>query len=168
MSTFRDLGLIFSDNLSWSDHYKVIFKSAYGQLNLIKRTFSNACPLFVKWLLYTSLVRSKLTYCSQVWWPLFLKDDINLERIQCRATKFIVGNSTLNYWDRLISFHLLPLMYFYDYLDILLIQSQIPWWQFWYSQLHHFLLVFYPIQLSQKFLFNIVPLIEPGTFTSIA
>ena len=121
VTTAKDLGILFSENLSWSDHYNLISKNAYSQLSLIKRSFSSACPLSVKKLLYTSLVRSKLTYCSQVWRPMLLKDISNLERIQRRATKYIIGHSALSYRDRLISLQLLPLMYFYEYLDILLL-----------------------------------------------
>ena len=52
---------------------------------------------------------------------MLIKDIINLERIQRRATKYITGGSTLSYRDRPL--HLLPLMYFYEYLDVLLVQS---------------------------------------------
>ena len=120
VTTSRDLGILFSANLSWTDHYNSISHSAYGQLNLIKRTFSSASPQFVKKALYTSLVRSKLTYCSQVWRPMLIKDIINLERIQSRATRYILGGwSAYDYRDRLISLHMLPLMYFYEFLDII-------------------------------------------------
>lgn len=121
VTTTRDLGVLFSENLSWTDHYNSLLRQAYSQLYLIKRTFSTACPLSVKKLLYTSLVRSKLTYCSQVWRPMLIKDITNLERIQRRATRYITGHSSPSYRDRLISLHLLPLMYFYEYLDILLL-----------------------------------------------
>ena len=92
-------GILFSQNLSWTDHYNFISKNAYSQLSLIRHSFSSACPLSIKKLLYTSLVRSKLTYCSQVWCPMLLKDISNLERnrIQRRATKYIIGHSALSY-----------------------------------------------------------------------
>uniref|UniRef100_A0A1X7SE02 Reverse transcriptase domain-containing protein n=1 Tax=Amphimedon queenslandica TaxID=400682 RepID=A0A1X7SE02_AMPQE len=91
-SNCRDLGIVFSSDLSWSNHYKHISKKAYGQLLLLKRTFTTTCPS-VKRLLYISLVRSQITYCSPVWRPMFIKDIVTLERIQRRSTKFIVGNS---------------------------------------------------------------------------
>ena len=107
-----------SYDLSWSKHYEAISKKAYNQLYLIKRRFSNGCPSSVKRMLYIALVRSQLTYCSPVWRPMFLHDIIRLEKIQRRATKFIVNDSSLSYRERLISLNLMPLMYFYEYIDL--------------------------------------------------
>ena len=117
----QDLGILFSSDLSWSEHYKLICSSAYRQLSLLKRTFSTACPSHIKKLMYISLVHSRLTYCSQVWWPMLFKDIVTLERVQRRATKFIVAASSVSYHDRLITLNLLPLMYFYEYLDLLIL-----------------------------------------------
>ena len=111
----QDLGILFSSDLSWSEHYKLICSSAYRQLGLLKRTFSTACPSHIKKLMYISLVCSRLTYCSQVWRPMLIKDIVTLERVQRRATKFIVAASSVSYRDRLITLNLLPLMYFYEY-----------------------------------------------------
>ena len=41
-----------------------------------------------KKLLYVSLVRAQLTYCSQLWRTYLIKDIIQLERVQRRSTKF--------------------------------------------------------------------------------
>ena len=73
----------------------------------------------LKKMLYISLVRSQLTYCSQLWRPRFLKDIANLEQIQRRSTKYILNNYTTNYKDRLIQLNLLPLMYWYDLQDLM-------------------------------------------------
>ena len=43
----------------------------------------------------------------------------HVEKVQKRATKFILNDYTSNYKHRLISLHLLPLMYFYELQDIL-------------------------------------------------
>ena len=72
VSSCRDLGVIFSSNLSWTEHYKVVSRNAYNQLYVIKRSFSVFCPPPIKRLLYISLVRSKLSYCSQVWRPMLI------------------------------------------------------------------------------------------------
>ena len=110
----RDLGVIFSNNLSWSLKYDVISAKAYRQLGLIRRTFSSSTSVRVKKLLYLSLVRSQITYCSQVWRPHLIKDITYLERIQRRATRFILNDFSSDYRTRLISLHLLPLMYLYE------------------------------------------------------
>ena len=78
VSRVRDLGVTFSDDLSWSLHYQAISRSAYSQLSLLQRTFSASCPTSVKKLLYLTLVHSKLTYCSQLWRPSTICDIIQL------------------------------------------------------------------------------------------
>ena len=66
-----------------------------------------------------SLVRSRLTYCSQVWRPSLIKDICLLEQIQRRRTKYILNDYQSDYKSRLISLNILPLMYTYELLDIL-------------------------------------------------
>ena len=117
--TCRDLGVIISDNLSWSEHYKSISSKAYGQLSLIRRCFATS-SISAKKLLYLSLIRSKVTYCSQVWRPMLIQDIVRLERIQRRATKYITSDfNKLSYKERLVSLKLLPLMYYYELCDVL-------------------------------------------------
>ena len=70
-------------------------------------------------MLYISLVRSKLIYSSQLWNPYLIKDIVMLERIQRRATKFILNDYTSSYKSRLLKLNILPLMYQFDYYDIL-------------------------------------------------
>ena len=65
------------------------------------------------------MVRSHPIYCLPVWCPRFIKDIQLLERVQRRATKYILNDFTSDYKDRLISLELLPLMMFYELLDIL-------------------------------------------------
>ena len=52
---------------------------------------------------------------------MYLKDLSTLELVQRRATKFILPGSTLSYKEQLIELKLLPLMYWYDFQDILFI-----------------------------------------------
>ena len=73
----------------------------------------------VKRLLYLSLVRSKLLYCSVVWRPRMIKDICLLESVQRRATKWILGDYRLDYKSRLLSLKLLPLMMVYEINDVL-------------------------------------------------
>ena len=81
-----------------------------------EKTFKLASKIIrdihIKKLMYISLVHSRLTYCSQVWRPMLIKDIVTLERVQRHATKFIVAASSVSYRDRLITLNLLPLMYF--------------------------------------------------------
>ena len=118
-TTCRDLGIIFSEDLSWSEHYKQMLQSAYGHLRLLRRTFSVNSPVKVKRLLYLSLVRCHLTYGSQIWRPMYIKDIVILERIQKRATKYILNDRLSSYCSRLLALNLLPLMYYLELMDIL-------------------------------------------------
>ena len=69
--------------------------------------------------LYLALVRSQLSYCSQLWNPYLVKDTLTLERVQRRATKYILNDYTSDYRLRQLKLKLLPLMYTLDYYDLL-------------------------------------------------
>ena len=86
----RDLGIIVSHNLTWSNHFKVICSKAYSALALIRRTFSNHSAVSTKKQLYLSLVHSQFSYCSQIWRPHLACDIKRLEQVQRRATKSII------------------------------------------------------------------------------
>ena len=58
-------------------------------------------------------------YCSQLWRPYLIKDVIQLERVQRRATKFILNDYQSSYGSRLLTLHLLPLMYLFELHDII-------------------------------------------------
>ena len=55
----------------------------------------------------------------QCWRPQLIKDIQKLERIQRRATKYILNNYDLSYKQRLDQLHLLPLMYTYELNDLM-------------------------------------------------
>ena len=67
---YRDLGIILSNNLSLSNHYNHINRSAYHSLHLICHSFSSTLPVNLK---KTSLPiigsLSPNLYCSQIWRP---------------------------------------------------------------------------------------------------
>ena len=115
----RDLGILMSCDLKWCHHLNFISSRAYKILGLIRRSFSSRLPLPSKKKLYLSLVRSQLTYASQIWRPNLLKDISALERIQRRATKYILNDYNSNYRDRLLSLNFLPLMMQLELFDIL-------------------------------------------------
>ena len=115
----KDLGVILSSNLSWEAHYNFIAAKAYKILGLLRRTFSTFNSISCKKKLYITLVRSQLLYCSVLWKPYLIKHIQQLERIQRRATKFILNDFTDNYRSRLIRTQLLPLMYIYDLNDVM-------------------------------------------------
>ena len=89
---------------------------------MIRRSFSTV-DVVVKRQLYVCMVRSKLSYCSQLWHPNLKKDILALECVQCRATKYILEDYTSSYKDRLVSLSLLPLMYWLELNDVMYLVS---------------------------------------------
>ena len=108
-----------SCDLKLSHHYKFISTRAYKILGLIRRSFSGTLPSTTKRKLYLSLVRSQLSYGSQIWRPNLLKDISALEHIQRRATKYILHDFNSDYRERLLSLKLLSLMMQFELLDIM-------------------------------------------------
>ena len=118
VTSCKDLGVTVSSDLSWTQHYNNITAKAYRQLGLIRRTFNSSISVNAKKLLYISLVRSQLTYCSQIWRPQLIRDIKAFEKVQRRATKFVLNDFTSDYKTGLTRLGLLPLMYYFEYLDI--------------------------------------------------
>ena len=69
LDCLRYLGVLISDDLSWSAHYDLLCSRAYKILGLLRRVFNNVFAIAAKKHLYISLVCSQLTYCSVVWRP---------------------------------------------------------------------------------------------------
>ena len=113
----KDLGVIMSNNLSWAEHSS----RAYKLLGLVRRSLSRSHHPNIKKILYISLIRSQLTYCSQVWRPHLLKHIMSLERVQRRATKFILNDFSSDYKSRLVVLQIFPLMMQLEVNDIILL-----------------------------------------------
>ena len=120
LDCLRDLGVLVSDDLSWSAHYDLLCSRAYKILGLLRRVFNNVFSIAAKKRLYISLVRSQLMYCSVVWCPHLIKDITALEKIQRRASKYILSDFSSDYKSRLTSLNMLPLMMQLELYDILL------------------------------------------------
>ena len=102
VTVHRDLGVNISSDQSWSQHIKLITARAYKILGLLRRTFSSYHLTGKKKILYISLVKSQILYCSQIWRPRLIKNIKILEQVQRRATKWILNDYEMDYKDRLV------------------------------------------------------------------
>ena len=118
-SSYKDLGIAITQTLSWSSHVEKICCNAYRSLHVIKRNIPPFSAVGLKKRLYLTLVRSHLSYSSQLWRPHLAKDITNLERVQRRATKFILQNKSLDYKERLVTLLLLPINMWLELQDLL-------------------------------------------------
>lgn len=85
---YKYLGIIFTTNLSWSEHITSVSAKASQSLGYLRRNLRNA-PSNVRKLAYLTLVRPQLEYASPISSPhqKYLTD--MLEWIQNRASRFI-------------------------------------------------------------------------------
>ena len=86
----RNLGLVTVCDLSWNTHIDKISNKDNKILGLIKRICKGFQDVSSLRTLYLALVRSQLECCSVVWSPHKSRNISKLERIQQRATKFIL------------------------------------------------------------------------------
>ena len=81
----RDLGVLVSPSLDFSDHISQTIRSASIMIGTIFRCFSTKSP-FVYIHLYKSLVITKFIYCAPVWKPHLRKHLLALNKVH---SKFI-------------------------------------------------------------------------------
>ena len=106
----KDLGVIFDTDLKFSQHIQENITKANQRIGLIRRNFKylNKTSFL---MLYKSLVRPILEYCSPVWTVLYIKHSEALERVQRHATKLLHGIKDLSYPQRLKILDLPTLIY---------------------------------------------------------
>ena len=114
----KDLGLLVSDKLKWKDHITGACSKSNRVLNLIKRNVGHRVSTKHRKDLYKSMVIPILLYGSTAWSP--SKGDLRLiERVQRRATYWMLNYCDDNYCDRLKKLNLLPLSLNIQVYDIL-------------------------------------------------
>ena len=107
-SSFKDLGITFSEDFKFASHCEIVSKKANQMLGFIRNSISNQSREVIL-PLYKSLVRPHLEYCIQVWSPYLKKDRNLIERVQKRATRLIKGMKGKNYEQRLQELNLFSL-----------------------------------------------------------
>ena len=112
VSIIKDLGVLITNNLSWSKHIESIVSKANKTLGLIKRICRDVKNINTRRILYCTLVRPKLEYASSVWSSYTIEHRMLVENVQRRATKFILNYpENMSYVDPLQKTNLLPLEY---------------------------------------------------------
>ena len=113
VSTKKDVGVNITNSLTWNTHIHAITAKANKFLGLLKR----ACPLLndvsARRSLYLALVKSQLSYATQAWSPDKIALKTQIERVQRRATRWILKHRVgmMSYRDRLLTLKLLPLTF---------------------------------------------------------
>jgi len=84
----KDLGIWFSSDMKVSQQCSKACSKAYRMSELIKKTIENKSKE-VMLRLYKSLVCPHVDHCSSAWSPHYVKDKIQVEKVQRRFTKMI-------------------------------------------------------------------------------
>ena len=121
----KDVGVLFDNTLSFKAHIKSMTAKANQRVGLIKRSFTRLDKNSFK-ILYKSLVRPILEYCSVIWFPLHKAEALEIEKVQRRATKLIPELKEKSYSDRLKALNLTTLAYRRQRTDIIQVLDDIP------------------------------------------
>jgi ribonuclease P/MRP protein subunit RPP40 len=100
--SLRDLGVIVSNDASFSNHVEHVCSKVKQKSGWILRTFRNRKSWFLK-LMWKALVQPHVDYCSQLYFPHLSTQMQKIENLQQVYTKKIPEVSQLNYWERLKS-----------------------------------------------------------------
>src|SRR5699024_10332195 len=84
----KDLGIIFDSRLTFKRHYQHISQRALQMWGFIWRNCKEMSSNALK-ILYCSLVRSVLEYCSPIWYPIYNTDVTLIERVQKKFLRSI-------------------------------------------------------------------------------
>ena len=106
--TVRDLGVLLSDDCSWTPHIRQMLQTSRKMAAWVLSVFSSRSP-FLMLTLFKTMVRSRLEYCCPVWNPAKISDIEAIESIQRNFTRRINSCKDLNYWERLKRLGLLSL-----------------------------------------------------------
>jgi len=88
----NDLGVLLDHKLKFDPHITSTVNKAMSVLGFIKRwskEFDDPCTTK---LLFTSLVRSNIEYCSSVWSPQY---HVHIDRIESVQKQFLLENESL-------------------------------------------------------------------------
>lgn len=91
VSHTKHLGVVLSDNLSWSKHINFIFEKIRFKVFLLKRLAQRTGAADVVKRLYVALVRPVMEYANPVWGNCKADDAAALERVQLAIARAVLG-----------------------------------------------------------------------------
>jgi hypothetical protein len=118
VSTYKYLGLLLSNDLSWSHHIKHLCSKARKILGLIYRRFYQFSSSESLFQMYISLVCPNVEYASQVWNPYKIGEVNSIESVQKFALRMCSKNWNAGYEELLELFSLPDLHQRRLYLDL--------------------------------------------------
>ena len=101
--TVRDLGVLLSNDCSWTPHIHQMLKTAKKMASWVFSVFSDRSP-FLMLTLFKTMVRSRLEYCCPVWNPSKITDIEAIENVQRNYTRRILGCQQLDYFLFVVKF----------------------------------------------------------------
>ena len=96
----KDLGVLLSNDLTFSKHIDKTVKTCNKTIGWVMRTFKTRSQHIMK-VLWNSMIQSRLDYCSQLWSPSLQSEIARIEEVQRTFTKRIDGMESLAYRERL-------------------------------------------------------------------
>jgi len=102
VSSAKYLGVTISDDMSWNRHIDSTTTKANSKLGFLKRNLKIK-DTKLKEKAYNAIVRPSTEYCSTVWDPYTRQQSKNLEMVQRRAARWVIGrhNNTSSVTDML-------------------------------------------------------------------
>ena len=127
VSKFKDLGVLVSNDLTWSDHIDSIFHKASSTSFQIIKSF-NSRNIWTWLKIYNTYIRPKVEFNTPIWSPHLQQDIDKIENIQRRFTKFAFNKCNIpytSYEDRLRQIGYLSLRQRRKYFDLILMYKMI-------------------------------------------
>jgi hypothetical protein len=120
----KDLGVWIHSDLTWNKQVVEQSSKANKLLGFIKRSCKEIRNPRTRRCLFLAIVRPHIGYATQTWAPQTIELIKRVERVQRRASKFILNlpyDCQTTYKYRLIESKLLPLSFWHEYLDLVLL-----------------------------------------------
>ena len=125
----KGLGVMITSKLKWETDVLMVTARANKLLGLLRRTCPMLTNVKVKRSMYLALVKSKMSYATEVWSPSHSTLKQKAERVQRKATGWIlqIKQVELSYKERLIHLDLLPLTNDQEVKDLVFLIRPLTW-----------------------------------------